>query len=129
MEGYIKIQVLGITHSDIQSGAYALLLAEERGQKRIPIVIGPAEAQSIAMVLEKVRPQRPLTHDLFIDFASAFDIVLKKVLICNYEDGVFFSELVFEDARGRMENLDSRTSDAVALALRQDVPIYISQDI
>ncbi len=129
MEGYTKLQVLGITHSEIQSGAYALLLAEDVGSRRVPIVIGPAEAQSIAMVLENVSPQRPLTHDLFIGFASAFDIMLKKVLICNYRDGVFFAELVFEDAQGRVEHLDSRTSDAVALALREDAPIYISQAI
>ncbi len=129
MEEYIKLQVLGITHSDIQSGAYALLLSDENGARRVPIVIGPSEAQSIAMVLENVHSQRPLTHDLFIDFASAFDIILNKVLISNYEEGVFFAELVYEDLKGRVEHLDSRTSDAVALALREDVPIYISAKI
>ncbi len=129
MGGYTKLQVLGITHSEKQSGAYALLLADESDKRRVPVVIGPGEAQSIAMVLEDVRPQRPFTHDLFIDFALAYDIMLKEVLICNYEDGIFFSELVFEDSLGREERLDSRTSDAVALALRVDASIYISEEV
>ena len=100
MDKRIKLKVLGITYSQIQSGAYALVLAEETGTRRIPIIIGTAEAQSIAIQLEHLTPPRPLTHDLFVSFANAFGIKLKEVFIYKFEEGVFNAELVFEDKEG-----------------------------
>ena len=90
-----KIKVQGLANSQIQSGAYALILAEENGPRRIPIIVGTAEAQSIAIALEHIVPPRPLTHDLFATFAQAFNVILKEVYIYKFEDGVFYSELEF----------------------------------
>ena len=129
MDNFIKLRVLGITYSQIQSGAYALVLAEEVGKRRVPIVIGPAEAQSIAMQLEKVKAPRPLTHDLFVDFAGAYGIEMKEVLIYKYEEGVFSSEILFENEAGVQRRIDSRTSDAIALSLRKNSPIYMREEI
>ena len=112
-----KIKVQGLANSQIQSGAYALILAEENGPRRIPIIVGTAEAQSIAIALEHIVPPRPLTHDLFATFAQAFNVILKEVYIYKFEDGVFYSELEFSDGE-RSIKLDSRTSDAIAIALR-----------
>jgi uncharacterized protein len=124
----IKLNILGLSVSQSQSGAYALVLAEENGDRRIPIIIGPIEAQSIAIQLEGLKPPRPLTHDLFKYMASSFDIVILEVIIYKLEEGVFYSELVCmrEDLQ---ITIDSRTSDAVALALRFDCPIYTTEDI
>ena len=119
---------MGITFNQIQAGAYALILAEERGNRRIPIIIGTPEAQSIAIFLENLHPPRPLTHDLFISFLRLVNITLKEVDIYKYQEGVFHSELIFNDGM-RDIFLDSRTSDAIALALRADAPIYIANDI
>ena len=113
----IKLRVQGLANSQIQSGAYALILAEENGPRRIPIIVGTAEAQSIAIALEHIVPPRPLTHDLFATFAQAFNVILKEVYIYKFEDGVFYSELEFSDGE-RSIKLDSRTSDAIAIALR-----------
>ena len=123
-----KLKILGITFNQIQAGAYALVLAEEQGNRRIPIIIGTPEAQSIAISLENLRPPRPLTHDLFISFLQLLKITLKEIDIYKYEEGVFHSELVFNDGLKDIF-LDSRTSDAIALALRANAPIYISNDI
>jgi Uncharacterized conserved protein len=120
---------LGITYSQIQQGAYALVLAEEKGSRRIPIIIGTAEAQSIAIQLEHLTPPRPLTHDLFVSFANAFNIKLKEVYIYKFEDGVFSSELIFEDEQGKEKRIDSRTSDAIAFALRSNADIYTNESI
>ena len=124
----IKLKVQGLTNSQIQSGAYALILAEENGPRRIPIIVGTNEAQSIAITLEHITPPRPLTHDLFSTFTKAFNIFLKEVYIYKFEDGVFYSELEFSDGE-RTIKIDSRTSDAIALALRIHCDIYTSEDI
>lgn len=124
----IKLQVLGITYSQIQAGAYALVLAEEGGLRRIPIIIGTPEAQSIAIRLEHLVPPRPLTHDLFVSFAHGFGIRLLEVFIYKFEDGVFSSELLFEQGN-RQIRIDSRTSDAIAIALRSDAQIYTTEEI
>ncbi len=124
----IKLSVLGISYSQTQSGAYALVLAEEKGERRLPIIIGGFEAQAIVIKLENLNPPRPLTHDLFRSFAELFNIGLKEVFIHKLDEGVFFSQLVCEKS-GEELIIDSRTSDAVALALRFDCPIYIDEAI
>ncbi|NLB85429.1 MAG: bifunctional nuclease family protein [Bacteroidales bacterium] len=124
----IKLEVLGLSYSQTQAGAYALILAVEGSQDRIPIIIGGFEAQSIAIELEKLNPPRPLTHDLFVDFAKNFDINLKEVLIYKFEEGIFYSKIYFEKD-GNIKEIDSRTSDAVAIALRFKSPIYTTIDI
>jgi bifunctional DNase/RNase len=124
----IKLNVLGLSVSQTQTGAYALVLAEDNGDRRIPIIIGPVEAQSIAIQLEGLHPPRPLTHDLFKNIAHAFQIELVEVIIYKLEEGIFFSELICEQNGTRIA-IDSRTSDAVALALRFKCPIYTSEEI
>lgn len=128
MDTRIKLRVQGLTNSQIQSGAYALILAEENGPRRIPIIVGTSEAQSIAIALERIVPPRPLTHDLFTTFSQAFGIVLQEVFIYKFEDGVFYSELLFDDGE-RQVKLDSRTSDAIAIALRIKCNIYTTEAI
>jgi bifunctional DNase/RNase len=124
----IRLNILGLSVSQTQSGAYALVLAEENGDRRIPIIIGPVEAQAIAIQLEGLKPPRPLTHDLIKNMALAFNIVLLEVTIYKLEEGIFYSELLCE-MDGKEVRIDSRTSDAVALALRFRCPIYTSEDI
>ena len=128
MDDRVKLKVMGITYSQIQNGAYALVLAEENGDRRIPIIIGTAEAQSIAIRLEHLTPPRPMTHDLFASFAQGFGIRLREVFVYHYEDGVFSSELLFDDGT-RQIRIDSRTSDAIAIALRTQSPIYTTEII
>ena len=128
MDDRVKLKVMGITYSQIQNGAYALVLAEENGDRRIPIIIGTAEAQSIAIRLEHLTPPRPMTHDLFASFAQGFGIRLREVFVYHYEDGVFSSELLFDDGT-RQIRIDSRTSDAIAIALRTQSPIYTTEKI
>ncbi len=124
----IRLNILGLSVSQTQSGAYALVLAEENGERRIPIIIGPVEAQAIAIQLEGLKPPRPLTHDLIKNIALAFDISLLEVTIYKLEEGIFYSELLCEMG-GKEIRVDSRTSDAVALALRFRCPIYTSEEI
>ncbi len=124
----IRLNILGLSVSQTQSGAYALVLSEENGARRIPIIIGPVEAQAIAIQLEGLKPPRPLTHDLIKNLALAFNIVLLEVVIYKLEDGIFFSELLCE-MDGREVRIDSRTSDAVALALRFRCPIFTTEEI
>ena len=124
----IKLKVMGISYSQTQSGAYALLLIEENGNRRIPIIIGGFEAQAIVIKLENLEPPRPLTHDLFKKLADQFNIAVMEVMIYKLEEGVFFSRLVCNNGE-KEYSIDSRTSDAVAIALRFDCPIYISEDI
>lgn len=124
----IRLKVLGISYSQIQSGAYALILAQVSGPYRIPVVIGAAEAQSIALRMESITPPRPMTHDLFVSFAHAFGIQLRDVFIYRFEDGVFSSELTFSDGE-RTVVIDSRTSDAIAIAMRTGAPIYTTRAI
>lgn len=124
----IRLNILGLSVSQTQSGAYALVLAEENGDRRIPIIIGPVEAQAIAIQLEGLKPPRPLTHDLIKNMAQAFNIALLEVTIYKLEEGIFYSELLCE-LDGKEIKIDSRTSDAVALALRFRCPIFTSEDI
>mgnify|MGYP001398011188 CR=1 FL=1 len=125
----IKLYIKGLSYSQTQSGAYALVLGEEGGERRLPIIIGGFEAQSIAIALEKdVDPPRPLTHDLFKNFSDLYGIVLKEVVIHKLQEGVFFSILVCEQD-GNEQVIDARTSDAVALAIRFDCPIYTYREI
>jgi bifunctional DNase/RNase len=126
--GKVKLNVLGISYSQTQSGAYALVLTEEKGDRRIPIIVGGFEAQAIAIQLEGLNPPRPLTHDLFYNFATAFKIDLLEVNIYKLEEGIFYSRLTCYDGKNTI-NIDSRTSDAIALALRFKCPIYTTEDI
>lgn len=124
----VRLQVLGLSYSQIQTGAYALILAQADGPFRIPVVIGAAEAQSIALRMENITPTRPMTHDLFVSFAHAFGIKLTEVFIYKFEDGIFSSELTFTDGE-RTIVIDSRTSDAIAIAMRTHTPIFTTRDI
>ena len=125
----IQMKVRGISYSETQTGAYALILNEEKGERKLPIIIGGFEAQSIAIALEhEVKPSRPLTHDLFKSFGERFNINVKQVIIHKLVDGIFFSSLICE--RDKIEEIiDARTSDAIALALRFDAPIYAYDSI
>ena len=124
----IKLNIMGLSYSQTQSGAYALVLSEEEGERRMPIIIGMVEAQSIAIKLEGLEPPRPLTHDLFFNFAQVFSFDIIEVIIHKLEEGIFYSELVgIKD--GNIVRIDSRTSDAVALALRFNCPIYTYEEI
>jgi len=125
----VRLNIKGISYSQTQNGAYALILNEVDGDRKLPIVIGAFEAQSIAIALEKeIRPPRPLTHDLFKNFADRFDIVVKQVIIHKLVDGVFYSSLICE--RDKIEEIiDARTSDAIALALRFKAPIFTYKNI
>lgn len=124
----VKLRVLGISYSQTQSGAYALVLIEENGERRIPIIIGGFEAQSIVIKLENLEPPRPLTHDLFKSFADVFNISITEVFIYKLEEGVFYSKLICSGGDQEF-SIDSRTSDAVALSLRFRCPIFITEDI
>jgi bifunctional DNase/RNase len=124
----IKLNVLGISYSQTQSGAYALVLTEEEGDRRIPIIVGGFEAQSIAIQLEGLKPPRPLTHDLFMNFAKSFHIDLLEVNIYKLEEGVFYSKLLCDNGDQKI-SIDTRTSDAIALALRFKCPIYTTEEI
>ena len=125
----IQMTVRGISYSETQTGAYALILNEEKGERKLPIIIGGFEAQSIAIALEQeVKPSRPLTHDLFKSFGERFNISVKQVIIHKLVDGIFFSSLICE--RDKIEEIiDARTSDAIALAIRYNAPIYAYDSI
>jgi bifunctional DNase/RNase len=126
----VQLNIIGLSYSQTQTGAYALVLSEVNGKRRLPIIIGGNEAQSIAIALEKdVVPPRPLTHDLFKDLAIAFDITIKEVVIHKLEDGVFYASLVCEDDVHEIITLDARTSDAIALAVRFEAPIFTYEEI
>lgn len=125
----VRLTIRGISYSQTQNGAYALILDEVGGERKLPIVIGAYEAQSIAIALEKeIKPPRPLTHDLFKNFADRFDIVVKQIIIHKLVDGVFYSSIICE-RDGIEEIFDARTSDAIALALRFEAPIFIYKNI
>jgi len=119
----IKLDVVGLSYSQTQSGAYALVLGEVSGRRRLPIIIGSFEAQAIAIEIEKMTPSRPLTHDLFKNFAQAFSIVVQEIIIYNLVDGIFYSKLICSDGKKTIE-IDARTSDAIAMAVRFDCAIY-----
>ena len=127
-ENKIEMDVMGITYSQIQAGAYALLLKQRDGDLRVPIVVGTSEAQSIAMRMEHVIPPRPLSHDLMVSMFHAFGISLDEVMIYKFSEGVFMSRLKLSTANQNLE-LESRTSDAIALALRTNAPIYTTREV
>src|SRR3982751_3424348 len=119
----IKLDIVGLSYSQTQSGAYALVLGEVNGRRRLPIIIGSFEAQAIAIEIEKMTPSRPLTHDLFKSFAQAYHINIQEIIIYNLVDGIFYSKLICSDGKKTIE-IDARTSDAIAVAVRFDCPIY-----
>jgi len=119
----VKLDIVGLSYSQTQSGAYALVLGEVNGRRRLPIIIGAFEAQAIAIEIEKMTPTRPLTHDLFKSFAQAYHIEITEIIIYNLVDGVFFAKLICTDGQTTQE-IDARTSDAIALAVRFNAIIY-----
>jgi bifunctional DNase/RNase len=124
----IKLDIAGLSYSQTQSGAYALVLAEAGGKRQLPIIIGGFEAQAIAIELEKMTPTRPLTHDLFKNFAQAFSIIVKEVVIYNLIEGIFYSKLICE-REGQVTEIDARTSDAIAIGVRFNCPIFTFENI
>ncbi len=118
----VKLEIVGLSYSQTQTGAYALVLGESKGKRRLPIIIGGFEAQAIAIELEKMTPSRPLTHDLFRSFAKGFDINVTEVIIYNLVEGIFFAKLICSN-KGKEVEIDARTSDAIALAVRFNCPI------
>jgi uncharacterized protein len=124
----IKLDIAGLSYSQTQSGAYALVLAEAGGKRQLPIIIGGFEAQAIAIELEKMTPTRPLTHDLFKQFAQAFQITVKEVVIYNLVEGIFYSKLIC-DREGQITEIDARTSDAIAIGVRFNCPIFTFESI
>jgi bifunctional DNase/RNase len=119
----IKLDIVGLSYSQTQSGAYALVLGEVNGRRRLPIIIGSFEAQAIAIEIEKMTPSRPLTHDLFKNFAQAYSITIQEIIIYNLVDGIFYAKLICSDGKKVVE-IDARTSDAIAMAVRFDCSIY-----
>ena len=128
MGKYIEMKVHGLANSQVQSGAYALILAEKEGTRRIPIIVGTPEAQSIAIALEKIHTPRPLTHDLLTSLLGAYQVHINHVLIYKFEDGIYYAELSCTDGE-RDVTIDARTSDAIAIALRVRCKVYILSDI
>lgn len=124
----IKLEIVGLSYSQTQSGAYALVLSEANGNRRLPIIIGGFEAQAIAIELEKMVPTRPLTHDLFKNFAATFEISVQEVIIYKLAEGIFYSKLICEQ-NGVTTEIDARTSDAIAIGVRFDCPVYTYEDI
>jgi len=124
----LRLEIIGMSYSQSQSGAYAIILGEQEGKRRLPIIIGSFEAQAIAIEIEKIKTPRPLTHDLFKSFADSFHINVTEVIINKFSEGVFFAVLVCTDGK-TVQEVDSRTSDAIALALRFNCPIYTYENI
>jgi bifunctional DNase/RNase len=119
----VKLEIVGLSYSQTQTGAYALVLGEAKGKRRLPIIIGGFEAQAIAIELEKMTPSRPLTHDLFKSFAEGFNIEVNEVLIYNLVEGIFFAKIICSDGGSKDVEIDARTSDAIAIAVRFNCPI------
>jgi bifunctional DNase/RNase len=124
----IELKIIGLSYSQTQSGAYALVLAEKIGARRLPIIIGGFEAQSIAIELENMKPSRPLTHDLFKSFVESFDVTIGEVLIYNLVEGVFYAKIVCQKD-GEVVEIDARTSDAIAVGIRAGCPVYTFEHI
>lgn len=124
----IQLEILGLSSSQSQTGSFALVLGEESGNRRLPIIIGMFEAQAIAIEIEKIHPNRPMTHDLFRSFADGFDVRVEEILISDLKEGVFFSKIICSDGLKRVE-IDSRPSDAIAIGLRFGVKIYTYENI
>lgn len=124
----IKLEILGLSSSQSQSGSFALVLGEEGGNRRLPIIIGMFEAQAIAIEIEKIIPNRPMTHDLFKSFAMGFNFTVEEILISDLKEGVFFAKIICSDGVKTIE-IDARPSDAIAVGLRFDVPIFTYENI
>ena len=124
----IELKIFGLSYSHSQSSAYALILGEKDGDRRLPIIVGGLEAQAIAIEVEKMKPARPLTHDLFKAFADNFHVEVKEIIINRFHEGIFYSVLICDDGKQQVE-IDSRTSDAVAIALRFSCPIYTYEQV
>jgi bifunctional DNase/RNase len=124
----VELEILGLSNSQAQTGSFALILGEVNGKRRLPIIIGMFEAQAIAIEIEKIRPNRPMTHDLFRSLAEAFDISVQKVIISDLREGVFYAQLICE-RDGQMEVIDARPSDAIAIAIRFDAPIFAEESV
>lgn len=124
----IELEIVALSHSITQSNSYAVILGEVNGLRRLPIVIGGFEAQAIAVALENMHPSRPLTHDLMKNFMTAFNLQLQEVYICDLQEGIFYSKLVCYNSKDTIE-IDSRTSDALALAVRFGCPVYVYEHI
>lgn len=120
----VQLDIVGLSYSQTQSGAYALVLSEMEGHRRLPVIIGGFEAQAIAIELEGMTPSRPLTHDLFKSFASEFSFDIKEIIIYNLIEGIFFAKLICTNTEGKEIEIDTRTSDAIAIAVRFNCPIY-----
>lgn len=119
----VQLEILGLSYSQTQTGAYTLILGEKGGKRRLPIIIGAFEAQAIAIELEKLAPSRPLTHDLFKSFSKAFSIFVSEITIYDLIEGIFYAKLICQNGEEEKE-IDARTSDAIAIAVRFDCPIF-----
>lgn len=128
-EKKVELQVLGVSYSQLQSNAYAVILAEKNGPLRLPVVVGGIEAQAIAVKIEGITPPRPMTHDLIASLMHAYGIQLLEVFIYKFEDGIFSSEMIFLDRNGQEMRLDARTSDAIAVAMRTGAPLFTTAAI
>ncbi len=124
----IKLEILNLSPSQLQAGSFALVLDEIAGDRRLPIIIGIFEAQAIALEIEKINPSRPLTHDLFKSFAKSFDFSIEEIVISDIQEGVFYSTIVCTDGI-RQKNIDARPSDAIAIAIRFNAPIYTTNEV
>jgi len=125
----IELEIIGLSYSQTQTGAYALVLGEkQKTKRRLPIIIGGFEAQAIAIELEDMTPSRPLTHDLFKSFADSYEITIKEIVIYNLVEGIFYAKIISEK-EGKEIEIDTRTSDAIALAVRFKCPIYTYESI
>ena len=124
----IKLEILGLSSSQSQTGSFALVLGEKDGKRRLPIIIGMFEAQAIAIEIEKIRPNRPMTHDLFKSFAHEFDYTIREIVISNLKEGVFFAKIVCE-SQDKVIEVDARPSDAIAIGLRFEAPIFTFEKI
>ena len=120
----IKLEIIGLSYSQTQSGAYALILGETDGKRRLPIIIGGYEAQAIAVELENMQPSRPLTHDLFKNFSDEYGIKIDEIIVYNLKEGIFYAKLICNNGNGDVREIDARTSDAIAMAVRFNCPIY-----
>lgn len=129
MDERIPLQLIGITYNQVESGVYALILQEEDGLRRLPIIIGYPEAQAIECKLQEVKTPRPLTHDLFLSALTQFEIELLEVRIHRLPNGVFAADMVFQGPRGTIEEVDARSSDAIALAIRAGAPIFTTEQV
>ena len=124
----IKLEILGLSSSQSQTGSFALVLGEEGGNRRLPIIIGMFEAQAIAIEIEKIVPNRPMTHDLFKSFAGNFHFFVEEIVISDLKEGVFYAKIICSDGRSKVD-IDARPSDAIAIALRFNVPIFTVESI